>query len=222
MIRLKNSIGIVLRRLWVLDEAIKHLKTQIPLLHQTLPIWSSSVVYTSPIQVKLKGMHVLISSFCSNLLIGSIGLKGPFKATYRGYPHELIKKTGRGPELIKNNWLRNQIWGILTWIGEFRPRNKTVYVVFDEESDFLVPGRNSFIQTELFRKHMFFYISFIFWLVFFLISSLGYRVNTHAFLYASLKHRVVKHTILVFFQGVGVLRELQEASRNEFHLSWCI
>ena len=26
---------------------------------------------------------------------------------------------------------------ILPWIGEFRPGNKTVWVVFDEESDFL-------------------------------------------------------------------------------------
>ena len=25
---------------------------------------------------------------------------------------------------------------ILTWIGEFRPGNKTIWVVFDEESDF--------------------------------------------------------------------------------------
>jgi hypothetical protein len=36
---------------------------------------------------------------------------------------------------------------MLTWIGEFRPGNKTVYVVFDEESDFLPSGRNSFIQA---------------------------------------------------------------------------
>ena len=28
---------------------------------------------------------------------------------------------------------------ILTWIGEFRPGNKTVWVVFDEESDVLGP-----------------------------------------------------------------------------------
>jgi len=27
----------------------------------------------------------------------------------------------------------------LTWIGEFRPGNKAIYVVFDEESDFLHP-----------------------------------------------------------------------------------
>jgi len=27
----------------------------------------------------------------------------------------------------------------LTWIGEFRPRNKTIYSVFDEESDFSGP-----------------------------------------------------------------------------------
>jgi len=32
-----------------------------------------------------------------------------------------------------------KISGILTWIGEFRPGNKTIHVVFDEESDLLGP-----------------------------------------------------------------------------------
>ena len=28
---------------------------------------------------------------------------------------------------------------MLTWMGEFRPGNKTIWVVFDEESDFSGP-----------------------------------------------------------------------------------
>ena len=39
------------------------------------------------------------------------------------------------------NQLKNNFWGILTWIGEFSLGNKTIYVVFDEESDFLGPRR---------------------------------------------------------------------------------
>ena len=30
-------------------------------------------------------------------------------------------------------------WDIDTWIDEFRPGNKTIYVVFDEESEFAGP-----------------------------------------------------------------------------------
>ena len=39
--------------------------------------------------------------------------------------------------LGKKNTLNNYFYDILTWIGEFRPGNKTAYVVFDEESDLL-------------------------------------------------------------------------------------
>ena len=39
--------------------------------------------------------------------------------------------------LIKNT-LKNKFLEILTWVGEFRPGNKTIYTVFDEESDFQV------------------------------------------------------------------------------------
>ena len=37
------------------------------------------------------------------------------------------------------NQFNNNFSDILTWIGEFRPGNKTIWVVFDEESDFLGP-----------------------------------------------------------------------------------
>ena len=40
--------------------------------------------------------------------------------------------------LIKNR-MKNTVPEILTWIGEFRLGNKTVYVVFDEESEFSGP-----------------------------------------------------------------------------------
>ena len=40
--------------------------------------------------------------------------------------------------------IENMLPDILIWIGEFRPGNKTVWVVFDEESNLLeVPGGNS-------------------------------------------------------------------------------
>ena len=29
----------------------------------------------------------------------------------------------------------------MTWVGEFRPGNKTIYTVFDEESDFQVKNK---------------------------------------------------------------------------------
>ena len=49
------------------------------------------------------------------------------------------------------NLLKDKSWGILTWICEFRPGNKTVYVVFDEESDFrsqdvIFGSRPSFLE----------------------------------------------------------------------------
>ena len=39
----------------------------------------------------------------------------------------------------KKDLLQDKCGGILTWIREFRPGNKTIYVVFDEESDFSGP-----------------------------------------------------------------------------------
>ena len=30
----------------------------------------------------------------------------------------------------------------MTWVGEFRPGNKTIYTVFDEESDFQVKNKH--------------------------------------------------------------------------------
>ena len=38
---------------------------------------------------------------------------------------------------LMKNTLKHQIQDILTWIGESRPGNKTVWVVVDEESDLL-------------------------------------------------------------------------------------
>jgi len=41
--------------------------------------------------------------------------------------------------LISKTQLTNKRLDILTWIGEFRPENKTIWVVVDEESDWLGP-----------------------------------------------------------------------------------
>ena len=57
------------------------------------------------------------------------------------------QKSGQKPieNLTKNlakclkNHFKNICWGILTCIGEFQPGNKNIYVVFDEESEFLGP-----------------------------------------------------------------------------------
>ena len=48
--------------------------------------------------------------------------------------------------LIKNT-LKNKFLEILTWVGEFRPGNKTIYTVFDEESDFQVENKH-FLEPE--------------------------------------------------------------------------
>ena len=39
------------------------------------------------------------------------------------------------------NFQNNIVKAILTWIGEFRPGNKTICVVFEEESDVFGPRR---------------------------------------------------------------------------------
>ena len=36
-------------------------------------------------------------------------------------------------------FIQNQVSNILSWIGEFRPGNKTIWVVFDVDTDFLGP-----------------------------------------------------------------------------------
>ena len=51
--------------------------------------------------------------------------------------------------LLINNLLNNNVLGILIWIEEFRPGNKTIYLVFDEESELFSPGHNSFIQAKV-------------------------------------------------------------------------
>ena len=41
---------------------------------------------------------------------------------------------------------------MLTRICEFRPGNKTIWVVFDEESDFLGPGTPKFRLDQVFEE----------------------------------------------------------------------
>ena len=46
----------------------------------------------------------------------------------------------------------NEMLDVLTWIGEFRPGNKTIWVAFDEESD-LLGLRTKFLHPDrLFKK----------------------------------------------------------------------
>ena len=55
------------------------------------------------------------------------------------YPNESIKKKqDGGAEPIKKYELTHH-FGILTCICEFRPGDKIIWVVFDEESDLLGP-----------------------------------------------------------------------------------
>ena len=42
---------------------------------------------------------------------------------------------------LRKNTLKNKKSDILTWMVEFTPGNKTIWVVFDEESEFSGPRR---------------------------------------------------------------------------------
>ena len=46
------------------------------------------------------------------------------------------------------------------------------------------------------------------------------RVNKEIFLIFDIRFRVLKHRFLAFSRGPGGFRELREAGRNHFHLSW--
>ena len=63
--------------------------------------------------------------------------------------------------LIKNTHLKNKCLEILTWVGEFRPGNKTIYTVFDEESDFQVKNKQ-LLRPEGKNKEKLNFIFFIF------------------------------------------------------------
>ena len=51
------------------------------------------------------------------------------------------QKALKGRQQEIKNRLTNYFHDILTWICEFTPWNKTIYVVFDEESEFSGPRR---------------------------------------------------------------------------------
>ena len=50
------------------------------------------------------------------------------------------------------NRSKNQLRGISTWIYEFRPGNKTIYVVFDEESEFSGPRTPKLSPDQVFEE----------------------------------------------------------------------
>ena len=51
-------------------------------------------------------------------------------------------------EQVNKKHVKHRCPYIMTWIGEFRPGNKTIWVVFDEESVFLGP-RTQFLHPNL-------------------------------------------------------------------------
>ena len=53
---------------------------------------------------------------------------------------------------MRKNQLKNKFWGILTCIGEFQPGNKTIYVVFDEESEFSGPRSPKLSLDQVFQE----------------------------------------------------------------------
>ena len=55
--------------------------------------------------------------------------------------------------LIKNT-LKNIFLEILTWVDEFRPGNKTIYVVFEEESEFSGPRTPKLSPDQFFEENV--------------------------------------------------------------------
>ena len=49
---------------------------------------------------------------------------------------------------------KKSLCAILTCIGEFQPGNKTIYVVFDEESEFSGPRTPKLSLDQAFRKNV--------------------------------------------------------------------
>ena len=49
---------------------------------------------------------------------------------------------------------KNKKLGILTWIDEFRPGNKTIYVVLDEESTFSGPRSPNLSPDQVFEENV--------------------------------------------------------------------
>ena len=68
--------------------------------------------------------------------------KGPKMFFALNQPHDLINK--------KQN--KTPFHDILTWICEFTPGNKTIYVVFDEESEFSGPRTPKLSLDQVFWK----------------------------------------------------------------------
>ena len=55
---------------------------------------------------------------------------------------------------MRKKQLKHKFSGILTCIGEFQPGNKTIYVVFDEESEFSGPRTPKLRPDQVFRKNV--------------------------------------------------------------------
>ena len=53
---------------------------------------------------------------------------------------------------MRKNKLKNKFQGISTCMGEFQPGNKTIYVVFDEESEFSGPRTPKLRPDQVFEE----------------------------------------------------------------------
>ena len=72
------------------------------------------------------------------------GNRGPNQQNRRKAEEKIRKNEGKRGKIDKKFRRRDPYFlfnNVVTWIGEFRLGNKTVYVVFDEESDVLGPRR---------------------------------------------------------------------------------
>ena len=63
-----------------------------------------------------------------------------------------LKKTNPLQFLLIPLFIQTQIRDILTWIVEFRPGNKTIYVVFDEESEISGPRKPKLSPDQVFEE----------------------------------------------------------------------
>ena len=112
--------------------------------------------------------------------------------------------------------MKNQFLEILTWIGEFRPGNKTIYTVVDEESDFQVKnkqclrpeGKNR--EKHNFKKYLFEFDIFLF--LYFLNTFMGLVMVFQCFCHNSELSRafLTKNGGRFSFQPPGPASNLQD------------
>ena len=93
----------------------------------------------------------------------------------------------------------NKCWGILTWLWTYRPQNLIIYVVFDEESDFLGP-RTQFLHPDrvLSRKN----VPYVCYFCLLVSNELNKHIN---YIHVLIFYRVIGHDFLEklgFVEGI--------------------